>query len=66
MSGVWTETATIRGEGSMFDMLTPGHFVINRIKTILGRIPLLFTTVWGDQPAGKVAKNCLEKVSSTK
>ena len=28
------------------------------ISAILGRIPLRFTTFWGDQPAGKVALNC--------
>ena len=30
------------------------------ISAILGRIPLLFTTFWGDQPAGKAALNCLD------
>ena len=48
------------------DKLILGHLfkiLILNVSAILGRIPLLLTTFFGvDQPAGKVAINCLESM----
>ena len=41
-----------------------GQFIINpylNLRPFFGGIPLLFTTIWGDQPAGKVVINWPEK-----
>ena len=34
-------------------------------RPFFGGIPVLLTTFWGDQPAGKVAINCLDMIGKS-